>query len=689
MRDRLALSGFLLLAAVAVAGSSRSAHITRRWIGLLFPLLLAGCGGFETSTTPAVQGHADGLVYVAAVTLDGNIFYRTLESPEASTSWEHVSTSARGMFHPETGPLLLHVDDRLYLFARGADNNLWRTMRRVSGDWADWIPLTDTGDVLGRFDVAVTESPGGIVSPTALEIRFHPTRLSRHGFGGSTEFHVIHVSGEASVRYRVFSNATALGAGFTWTDAVEGTIGSDGADQVVAALRRGDRMDVHEAQRGAGWGMQAASSLAAPRGTLDLSNVVHFRDQYHFLYVLNVLGDDVANDIRAQIRHARFTAAPEGPDLKSYAFERSIDPRREAWPVLVDYRNKLMAVYLSGGGLHYARWDNANGLEDSGNFAWVGRIQAGGSTFVRPGVGRFTPALSMSDQLVPNYGDDVFVAIKFPSPPFDQGEVRIRDFSQSIFRKEIDREYALFYDEDDIGCTAAKTDPLERIFMATEQRPYITELGFLLWTLPSWVSQGGLRQVAEDLCANGQWTESNTGGRVKPPCDEANLPIILKPSNNIYVCQGVWNQVSDPYLDLWQEVGHYVVGQFFGLSDAGSVAPTSLALPPNGPSLAAYTEAAALFGARVGANCANSTMDGAGRCRGFTGFANNYDSGSIQHSFIYVWYFYFVDGDRLRGFVAADLAVGDDLLNRKYNWIRDHIYRGEEFRTHNEPVTNE
>jgi hypothetical protein len=77
-----------------------------------------------------------------------------------------------------------------------------------------------------------------------------------------------------------------------------------------------------------------------------------------------------------------------------------------------------------------------------------------------------------------------------------------------------------------------------------------------------------------------------------------------------------------------------------------------------------------------------------GRCRGFTGHAGNYDAGSRQHSFIYAAYYYFSDGDQLRLWAQQDLSVGDDLLKRKYDWIRQYIFRGVEFKRDNEPLVS-
>jgi hypothetical protein len=65
--------------------------------------------------------------------------------------------------------------------------------------------------------------------------------------------------------------------------------------------------------------------------------------------------------------------------------------------------------------------------------------------------------------------------------------------------------------------------------------------------------------------------------------------------------------------------------------------------------------------------------------RRYQGGVRWYDLGTADHAFIeaataYRWF-----GDELRDLVGDDLAQGNDQLQRRYNWIRDHYYDGIEY----------
>jgi hypothetical protein len=90
--------------------------------------------------------------------------------------------------------------------------------------------------------------------------------------------------------------------------------------------------------------------------------------------------------------------------------------------------------------------------------------------------------------------------------------------------------------------------------------------------------------------------------------------------------------------------------------------------------VSALQEAHSLFAERTG-TCGGTV----GRCSGFTGIANNYDSDGQEHSFIYLVYYYVSNGNQLREWVIQDAARGDTLLLRKYNWVKNYIFRGVEF----------
>ncbi|MCB0068768.1 MAG: RICIN domain-containing protein [Caldilineaceae bacterium] len=102
---------------------------------------------------------------------------------------------------------------------------------------------------------------------------------------------------------------------------------------------------------------------------------------------------------------------------------------------------------------------------------------------------------------------------------------------------------------------------------------------------------------------------------------------------------------------------------------------------------AVVTDANSLFGtATNAAGTCDLGSAGGGRCRGFTGIAANYDAQSVQHAWIYIIYYYMKDADFLRQLAYDDLRAGVDLLKRKYDWVRRHIFRGVEFSRDNVPL---
>jgi hypothetical protein len=141
------------------------------------------------------------------------------------------------------------------------------------------------------------------------------------------------------------------------------------------------------------------------------------------------------------------------------------------------------------------------------------------------------------------------------------------------------------------------------------------------------------------------------------------------------------------YLTWMQEMGHRLASSL-GLCDSSNscTSPRENLMDDYIPD-SAIRDAFGLFNQRVRSNqsCA-AGADADGRCRGFTGIANNYDVTTRQHSWIYVLYYYLKDGDYLRGLVQQDLNAGDRLLCDKYHWIKTYIFQGVEFKKHSEPL---
>ncbi|MBI4470940.1 MAG: hypothetical protein HY650_16620 [Acidobacteria bacterium] len=646
-----------------------------------------------SNVTPAVSGHSDGRVYTVAVAFNGLMAYSSTVAPGSWDAWQTIGPAPSTgptltpAFYadPDTSPVLIRFGDVLYLFARGRDNNLYASFKAGNNDWASWKSgvtwqsLTSDGRVRGRFDVALT-APGD--------------------FGGNFDIHVLYASESNSVEYRRFDFfGNPVSATEKWSNGVEGTIGTDGANQVWMAIRTNGRQVLIEAKTRngpaftnpsqLGWALGSSGSVTSrladgPQGAFfNISNVVYFAGAFHVAYAVKYLCDDVSGRYCHDLAHTRIR--PGKPDDGYVRFITDYTPQGTEHPQaeLIVYRNKLVMAYRDHQGwIRYAYWDSADPTTP-----WVGReIIAWASTQQRPGLGALNrrPFLSGNDYATSNFGDDLFAVV---NDSRTNGLLWFINFSRGIFIPQIGEQFALYNSNSD-GMNPVCRDqndpfaPTLESNLSQDGRPFLTELGYNLWTLPHWLAGRTFKDATELGCQAG----TNTSGRFDPPCDAVKYPVIIMSGGGIGICSGIWQTRQDDYKRIWEELGHATAG-ILGLSDNNSQAPTQTNASLSKIPLSALSQAFNLFGQRVrGDRSCTVGAASSGRCRGFTGIAGNYDVGTRQHSFIYTAYYYFSDGDQLRQWVQEDLQNGDMLLQDKYNWIKQNIFKGIEFRRDNEPL---
>ena len=167
-------------------------------------------------------------------------------------------------------------------------------------------------------------------------------------------------------------------------------------------------------------------------------------------------------------------------------------------------------------------------------------------------------------------------------------------------------------------------------------------------------------------CEGDLWADVEPYGR---SCRLAKLPVIIKPSGNPYTCGGPYFAQTVTSYTVWEEVGHMVANGLGILDDPTQPNPIEADAIRSGISLDVLQEADALFREDTG-------FCGAERCAGFIGW---YDKGGAQHSLLYAWWYYAMQGDEMRELIEEDLDDGNDLLERKYDWLRTNIYGGVEF----------
>ncbi|MBI4470967.1 MAG: hypothetical protein HY650_16760 [Acidobacteria bacterium] len=630
-------------------------------------------------TTPALSGHSDGRVYVVAVAFNGLMAYTSTVSPGGWVVWQIIGPAPAPFpdpafyFDSNTPPVLARDASALYLFARGKNNNLYETHKAGINNWSSWRRLTDDARVQGRFAVALT-------------------RLS-----GILDIHVVYTSENNTVTYRRFdSNWNQVGLAEQWNSAREGVVATDGMNEVWAAIRTNDRRLLIEKKTPpwtSFWQSETSRLADRPQGEFfNISNAVYFGGAFHVAYAIKYLCDDVSGRYCHTLAHTRVRSGKADDGYVRFIADYTPQGNEHPQAELILYRNKLVMAYKDHQGwIRYARWDNVDPTTP-----WIGRgIIGWASTHQHPALGTLNrrPFLSGNDYATSNFGHDLFAVV---NDSRNNGLLWFINFSRAIFHKDINPQLYVYTYDLNAGCPP-QTDPNAPTLVPDITQlgwPFFSELGYNFWTLPNWLagSTGNsvFREGPRQDCLAGRTDNSGRFGFNSPRCDTAKYVVIVKPDGGIYVCSGAWVNRGGDYLHIWEELGH-PLGSMLGLKmnsgDPNTATQAKAGL--TGIPLAVLQQASNIFaqGVNDAQSCQLGTASG-GRCRGFTGTAGNYDAGTEQHSFIYALYYYVSDGDQLRDWMKDDLANGVTLLRDKYDWIKQYIFKGEEFKKDNEPVVN-
>ena len=641
----------------------------------------------DSLTSPAVSGHQDGRVYVVGVAFNGLVACTSAEIPGGWTEWVIIGPQPTvgpfsPAFHadPHTPPIIVRDETTLYLFVRGKDDNLYETHKQGDSVWSDWQKLTSDSHVTGRISVAFTQ-PG-------------------------KSFHIIHTGPNYTLEYRRYlaSSEKWVQSGTTeqWHDAREGAIGTDGTNQVVAVIMQYDRRLLIRSKQSpwtAPWMSLGELSAGSEGDFYDISDIAFTGGSFHVVYAIHHLVDDVSMLFTNEIQHLRIHSGQgDAHPIRTVATYNPIvtDPEgmlvaiRHPLIALHAYRNKLVVAYRDPMRfVRYARWDNADPAAP-----WIAGYavpDATRTTDHRPALGALNkrPYLIDSDYGKANFGNDLFAAITQTGTD----SLLVMNFSRAILTKEVNAQFSVYDSNSDSQLTDVcrnQNDPLGPSFIADieqDGRPFFTELGYVLWTLPNWLIGMNYKRAGTLGCQAG-----NASGRFdpNPTCNETKYPVILITDKRAGICNGVWVYRGDPYNhNLYHELNHSLCDSTLGLSTNDGEPPTALNESRSGIPLAALTNAYNLFGMRINGDC----YDGFGyktcpaaRATGFTGEGGNYDVTSRQHSFIGTIRNYFSDGDQMRLWIQQDLQQNDTLLQDKYNWVKQYIFRGIEFRRDNDPL---
>jgi hypothetical protein len=598
--------------------------------------------------------HFVGRVYVASTAFTGHMYYTSTDSPGGWDAWQSVGpehcTSFPCVdpyhFDPYTAPVLVRHEDRIYLLARGTDDNLYETHRGETGDWSAWQGLTSDARVSGRLSVALT------------------------GSGGTLNTHVMYDSVGNTVEYRRFNSGWAqAGPIEKWNNAVEGTIGTDGENEVWAVIRTNIRRLVIE-RKNSPWSVpwqSVRTDLA--EGTLgdffDISDIVFFGGDYHFAYAEKWLCDDVSSTYCHSLHHVRYRPPNGGAgyveEIRQYTPVGDNHPRSQ----LIVYRNKLVVTYKDEQGwVRTAYWDNADPW-----VPWVGdHVVAGGRTSHRPAAALLNQCLDLrsAECIESGFGNDILAAVN----AYSTDRLWFINLSRAYFVERLpDLDLEVRWCTPGMVKCPTLTDP-----PAITELPVYTEVGYATMVLPDWLMSRyfwRVQQAAGVTDLYYTWVHTQDVGA---PWVGPNINIDRKMN----------------YLRWWEEGAHTLAGALGFCDDGFCETPGSPGTNlmwdyiPNSVVNTAFTLfAEAVNGART---CDNGTGSDGVRCRGFTGFGNNYDVGTRQHSFMYPLQYFHSKGAVLRQFVQDDLANSVDLLERKYDWHEEYIFHGVEFNSDSEPL---
>jgi hypothetical protein len=505
----------------------------------------------------------------------------------------------------------------------------------------------------------------------------NPGRVSA-ALGSSTLTHIAHVGPPGMVAYwrldgADLDTATASGTMFGGSEAV---VGSRGPDHALLVVRLASSLQVFTFSSADAWTPRLLGTLST--GAIDdLSEVVYYGSQYHFVYS-RPMGNGYSELVHASAgasvstRQAA-TWLTNGPASVALGLSRSRG--LDAVGALTNVHAHMIATWRDNSpGLQTARWDRSQA-----SVPWRREPTVGATNVVygRPVLAGAPMTAELDLARAPGFGNDVFVAMRGA----DQG-VRLANLTRGMMRRDVERKFELFdYPLRDLcsmasGETRSTANATWMEDLAANDRPIISELGALDWTLPAWFTDEVFQAAGRQQCERGErQVDTDATGR---PCSMEKLPVVVKNIGGLFVCpDGAYINHDSSVTGAWDEIGHIVAG-VMGFHDS-AVGPTARDADVTDISLAALQTGYSLFGQALG-GCTDAS-----RCPGFTRI---YDTGSRQHSFIYAVYAYIFSGNMMRTWILQDLnrLQCNDLLARKYLWIRSNLYPGVEFDDRGEPL---
>lgn len=616
--------------------------------------------GTLTNTEPALLVRG-GRAHLAVVSTTGQILVverNVKESIEFNAEWAYgdnweawtapiiPANAPNPGFNNATPPVLVRMPDSndVYLLARGGDNNVYASVRNANAatgsGWGPWIAITNDQSCIGRIDAAFTFD--NVPQPDLEEVHL----VYHSSISGLTR---IILRGNTTPVDRL-ELAIPVGAGFI------PAIASDEKHQVMivaatpGATTTGKAYYFSRTDDFAAAATYSAPTLPSPWTGFNWTGKadVAFSNQ-EFQAVFGITTGQGVQHVPYGIRSTGFVDYSRGNATLPYSTDFG--------PAIIDYRSKPIVSYPAvNNALRYFRCDMTDRITPpTGHWysPWIQELAKSNITAAS------RPALS-TDAV------DVYAAIRDTT-----GRVRFILLTRSIAYKRIRAQgiTLVFSDEDGNG-----SQDFGGFTASPYEMPIASDIAYATWLTPEWVTDRLMPDYVE------------AGGLIEPGGEFFELgayPVRIHATeqlnaayfgNGIHIDAGMW---WSPFLEEY----YHKFGQALAISstcpDESSVCGYGEQLEPE-IHILETAFARVFFSTDVGC-----CYGDAARAPGFLGVGSddteNYDNTTDEHSWLYALLYYFKNPGTFRSLAQTDAQNGNNLLQNKYNWMRDVIYNGVEF----------
>lgn len=248
---------------------------------------------------------------------------------------------------------------------------------------------------------------------------------------------------------------------------------------------------------------------------------------------------------------------------------------------------------------------------------------------------------------------------------------RFASSSKVMRRRDVERHFDVYSTSATSGCgsDSAVVDPVWYEDLAENDRQVLSAVGEYLWRLPVTLTDSLFRAAGKQLCVAGSVQPASA----HRACELARTPLVLSSVDpwHPYTCPDGLYFSRELHSGFSSELGP-LVARTMGFNNNGTP-PSQANATASNISLAALQEGATLFGERIGQPCIPRSD---GSCRGFSHSEHTGREEALSALLIS-----YSSTGSLQQRIRSDLnaPVCDDLLARKYFWLKANVFNGYEY----------